>query len=148
MATLYVCDTCALIEFFGGVFRTSCGLSNRAYQIIDEAVNNRIGDIRLSVPSTVFLEIFDKWLTDEESVRRFYYEVFIRLRESPNVEIKPIERDVIVHLLELDGAMEGHDMHDKIILASAMMLECSLITSDKVIRTFNLRSQVIPEVFY
>lgn len=148
MRNLYVCDTCAVIHFFGRFFRTECKLSNRALGIIEEALRPIQGGIRLSVPSTVFLEIYDKWLPDEEAVRQCYYEVYLRLRESPNVEIKPIEREVLENVLRMDGLMADHDMHDKIILASAMMLECPLITSDTVIRKYNARARVVPEILY
>ena len=39
-------------------------------------------------------------------------------------------------------------MHDKLILASAIALECVLISSDIEIRAYNEANYVIPDVIY
>ncbi|MDY6904040.1 MAG: hypothetical protein SWH61_05075 [Thermodesulfobacteriota bacterium] len=87
-------------------------------------------NIRLSIPSVVFIEIHEKWLTTEEFLRKFYYEVYSKLIQSDNIEIKPIDREVLENLINLDGVLSDHDLHDKIILASAMTLDSPLITTD------------------
>ncbi len=82
MRELYVIDTTALISFFDGVFRHSSKyngsrpLSNRVNRIIREAVFSKRTHIRLSIPTVVFIEIYEKWLIPEEFCRRFFYEVF------------------------------------------------------------------------
>ena len=72
MRKLYVIDTCCLIAFFDEVFRHtpsyegSQELSSKTKSIIDQAIFSETTDIRLSIPSIVFVEIYEKWLRAEE----------------------------------------------------------------------------------
>lgn len=102
----------------------------------------------LSVPSIVFIEIYEKWLKSGEFSRKFFYEVFIPLKQSPNVEIRAIDQEVLENLLTVDGCLAKHDLHDKIVVASAITLECAIITLDENIIEFvgNGKSK-IPKVF-
>jgi PIN domain nuclease of toxin-antitoxin system len=147
MRKLFVCDTNAIIWFFSNVFQTADKLSARARCLIEQGCSQNGSDIRLSIPSVVFIEIFDKWCVDEVSARRIHNEVFRRLSESPNVEIRPIDLEVIACVATIAGRLVDHEMHDKMVLASAMVLECPLITSDGEIAKFNESERVIPEVF-
>jgi PIN domain nuclease of toxin-antitoxin system len=146
MAILYVADTNAVINHFAEVFGQSNRLSPRAQRIMQAAFGTTEGDVRLSIPAVVFVEIYDKWNTDEERVRRIFFEVFSPACESPNIEIKPIEREVLENLILLGGTLDHHEIHDKIIFASAMMLECSLISTDGVLLDYNSAQGVLPEV--
>ena len=148
MRTLYVCDTTSLIEYFDHVFCRGSRLSPLARGIFDSALCTFETDTRLSIPAVVFVEIFEKWCRTEEFTQKFYFEVFVRLRNAANVEIKPIERDVLEHLVLIGDNLEHHEMHDKIILASAISLQCGLITSDQAIRDYNRRRQVVPSIIY
>jgi PIN domain nuclease of toxin-antitoxin system len=138
----YVIDTNGLISFFAGVFEEIFGfddstlISKRARNAIQEAVYFSEGDVLLSVPSIVFIEIYEKWLRSEEFFRKFFYEVFIPLKQSPNVEIRAIDQEVLENLLAVDGCLAEHDLHDKIVVASAMTLECPIITVDNKIIEF------------
>ena len=124
---LYVIDTSAFISYFNNVFGESSQISRRARDIVSDALFTISGSVRLSIPSIVFVEIFEKWLRNEEFNAKFYYEIYKIILESPNIEIKPIELEVLENLLIIGGNLRNHDLHDKIILASAMMLECPLI---------------------
>jgi predicted nucleic acid-binding protein len=146
MSTLYVIDTNALICYFAHVFNRPSTLSRRAHHIIAQALSTAPVEIKLSIPSVVFIEIFEKWVTNEEFAAKFHYEVFHQITASPNIEIKPIEREVLENLLKIGGSLEDHEIHDKIILASAMMLECSLITIDPAIVEYVNQTKVIPSV--
>ena len=153
MRELYVIDTCALISFFDGVFVHASGydgsprLSNRATGIITEAVNSGGTQIRLSIPSVVFIEIYEKWLHAEEFCRMFYYEVFEPLRKSGNVEIRPTDREVLENLMCIGGQLADHDLHDRLILASAMALRAPLITTDEVVTAYVKERGIVPGVF-
>lgn len=153
MRELYVIDTCAVISFFDDVFVHASGyagsprLSNRATGIIDEAVNSGWTQIRLSVPSVVFIEIYEKWLRTEEFCRRFFYDVFEPLRKSANVEIRPTDREVLEKLLCIGGKLADHDLHDRLVLASAMALGAPLITTDAAVTAYVNENTVIPGVF-
>ena len=81
----YVIDTNGLISFFSEVFNDapdfdgSPSISQKARDAIQEAVFPFEGEVLLSVPSIVFVEIYEKWLRSGEFFRKFFYEVFIPL---------------------------------------------------------------------
>ncbi len=150
----YVIDTNGIVSFFSGVFDNIPGfeeeklISNKARNAIQKAVYPFDGSVLLSVPSIVFIEIYEKWLRNREFYRLFFYEVFIPLKQSPNVEIRAIDQEVLENLLKVDGCLAEHDLHDKIVVASAITLECAIITVDQKITEFvgNGESK-IPRVF-
>ncbi|GBD95143.1 hypothetical protein BMS3Bbin05_00350 [bacterium BMS3Bbin05] len=149
----YVIDTNGLISFFAGVFEDthrfdgSPSISKKARNAIQEAVSPLEGGVLLSVPSIVFIEIYEKWLQSGEFFRRFFYEVFTPLKQSPNVEIRAIDQEVLENLLIVDGCLATHDLHDKIVVASAITLECSIITVDhKIIEFVGKGERKIPNV--
>ena len=150
----YVVDTNGLISFFAGVFEDTTGfdesqsISQKARNAIQEAVYSLEGGVLLSVPSIVFIEIYEKWLRSREFFRKFFYEVFTPLKQSPNVEIRAIDQEVLENLLTVDGCLAEHDLHDKIVVASAMTLECAIITFDeKIIEFVGNGKSKIPKVF-
>jgi PIN domain nuclease of toxin-antitoxin system len=150
----YVIDTNGLISFFAGIFDNASEfrcpplLSRKARETIQEAVSPLEGRVLLSVPSIVFIEIYEKGLRSGEFSRKFYYEVFIPLKQSPNVEIRAIDQEVLENLSFVGGCLAKHDLHDKIIVASAMTLECPIITFDQRIAEFVENSgRKIPKVF-
>jgi predicted nucleic acid-binding protein len=146
MTGLYVLDTTSLISHFSDVFLQPSAISARAHGLIELALRPGPQKVQLSIPSVVFVEVFDKWLRDEEFAAKFYYEVMIPILESPNIEIKPIEREVLEHMMNIGAELANHEVHDKLILASAMMLQCPLITSDDKVIKFVKKYQVIPSI--
>ncbi len=150
----YVIDTNGLLSFFAGVFDNAPGfdespsISQKARNAIQEAVYSLEGVVLLSVPSIVFIEIYEKWLRSEEFFRKFFYEVFTPLKQSPNVEIRAIDQEILENLLTVDGCLAEHDLHDKIVVASAITLECPIITFDhKIIEFVGNGERKIPKVF-
>jgi len=138
----YVIDTNGLVSFFAEVFDDIPGfdgllsISQRAKTVIQEALLPLEGGVLLSVPSIVFIEIYEKWLRSKEFLYEFFYEVFKPLQQSPNVEIRAIDQEVLENLLTVGGCLAEHDLHDKIVVASAMTLECPIITVDHKIIEF------------
>ncbi|PHS11059.1 MAG: hypothetical protein COA78_10435 [Blastopirellula sp.] len=147
MTDLYVTDTVGLINYFHETFSRSSSISASTRRIYDKAFSTSEGSVRLSIPSVVFVEIHEKWCRTEEFSRKFYYNVFKRVCDSPNIEVKPIDREVLENLLRIRGSLEDHDLHDKLILASAMMLDCPLITCDSEIIKFNDEFNVVDIIF-
>lgn len=145
MDRLYVIDTVAVVSFFHEIFEVAPRLSREVEKLVERAFSTTEADIKLSIPSVVFVEIFEKWFKSEEFAERFHYDVFERILQSPNIEIKPIEREVLENLLNIGGNLLDHDVHDKIILASAIMLHCPLITTDKEIIQYVKQNEVIPK---
>ncbi len=152
MRKLYVIDTNSLIAFYHDVFKDapayqgSPELSLRARGVINQAITSQMTGIRLSIPSVVFIEIYEKWLRTEEFSRKFYYEVFSPLKRSPNVEVRPIDREVLENLIHIGGNLKNHDLHDKIILASAITLEALLITTATYVINYVRERDVIPGI--
>jgi len=146
MSELYIADTNSIISYFNEVFEKPSTLSPHARNLIKLALSESDEKIKISVPSIVFVEIFEKWLDTEEMAAKFYYEVFILLEKSPNIEIKPLEQEVLERLLLIGGPLSDHEMHDKIVVASAIMLNCSIITTDTKIREYVEVTNIVPAV--
>jgi len=150
MRKLYVIDTDSLIAFYHDVFKDapdyegSPELSSKTKRVISQAIISRTTDIRLSIPSVVFIEIYEKWLRTEEFSRKFYYEVFSPLKQSPNVEVRPIDREVLENLIHIGGNLKKHDLHDKLVLSSAISLEAPLITTDGPVIEYVDQWKIIP----
>jgi len=146
MTLLYVIDTVSFIDYFDNIFGRYGNLSYKARNIIDNAFNAYSGLIKLSIPSVVLVEIYEKWFSDEEFAAKFYYEVYSLIKTSPNIEIKPIEREVLENLIKIGGNLTDHEIHDKLILSSAMMMKCPLITRDPEIIKYFKNTNVIPAI--
>jgi len=146
MSRLYVTDTDSIISFFHNIFGVPQRLSERARGMIAQALLTSSSEVKLSIPSVVFMEIFEKWFITEEFSEKLRYEVFEIVRRSPNIEIKPIEQEVLEKLLKIGGNLSRHDINDKIIVASAMMLNCPLITTDGEIIDYIRTTPDIPSV--
>ena len=136
MAQQYVLDSSGLIAYFDDVFHQTKRLSAKVTSLIAEALYSHGTPIRLTVPSVVFVEVFEKWLVTEEMLRKFYYEVFVPIDSSPNIEIRSIEQEVLETLLTIGAPLDKHEINDKIILASALALNCQLITCDPLIASY------------
>lgn len=142
----YVLDTNILLAYFNQVFNSMQKLSPVVHKILDSAIQNSETPNRLSIPSIVFIEIYEKWLNSDELYRKFFYEVYTPICDSPNIEIRSIDREILENIQNFDGLMRSHDLHDKIVLASAVALNCTLITTDSIIKDYVDRTKIIPEV--
>ena len=70
-----------------------------------------------------------------------------RLVKELQNKIKSIDEEVLEAVLLIGGDLQDHEMHDKIILASAMALQCPLISSDGALKKYNAAAHAVPEVF-
>ena len=143
--TRIVIDTTALISYFGSVFAIDSKISSRGIDLIREAFQED-GNTLLVIPSIVFVEIFDKWVRDEEFQAKIRSEIFEPVKQSPNIEIRPIDKEVLENFITLVDDDINLENHDRLILASAVVLNAPLITSDRKIRKFVNRHHVIPRV--
>lgn len=150
----YVIDTVGLVSFYWDVFKSIPEIeeppmiSDNVKSIIQTALNTSESDVLMTVPSIVFIEIYEKWLRSEEFQAKFFYDVYTQLSRSPNVEIRSMDQEILENLLKVDGCLYKHELHDKIIVASAMTLECSIITFDeKIIEFVKDTSKKIPMVY-
>lgn len=146
MTNIFVTDTVSLVSYFSKEFQDTRKLSKKARTIIDNALSTYSIKVKLSIPSVVFVEMYDKWFRNEETAERLRYEVFNVITRSPNIEIKPIEKEVLENVLTIGDELDRHDMHDKIILASAIMLNCPIITIDTEIIGYLKKHPIIPYI--
>lgn len=107
--------------------------SDFANALLNDSLTNVVSPVRLVVPSISLIEIFDKFGTDEQDARRIYYECFCVLNQSSNVDIRELDWETMQHLIQLDSTLENHEIHDKIMVATAQVLDCCLVTNDSKI---------------
>jgi len=146
----FVIDTTALISYYSDIFNQGSQISKKGLFVIDHAFKDKDSAI-IIVPSIVFVEIFDKWFKgnkglDEEFRARFTVDVFETIRQAPNFEIREIDAEVLEKFLSLEDLEINLENHDRIILASAIVLEAPLITSDSKIISF-IRKYQVPSSF-
>lgn len=133
---LLVLDTNAFINYYNDYFGEADRLSQETRKFIDLCFDIYDEKYRLSIPSVVFLEIFDKFLNTQEKRKEFYYSIFSPLKNKEKIEIKSIERGVIEQFI---GTSYKLEMHDRIIYCSAKEINAVLVTSDsKIIECNNL----------
>jgi PIN domain nuclease of toxin-antitoxin system len=145
MNKTYIIDTTSLISYFHNIFEVHCEISQSSIDIIKKGFN---GEIKLIIPSIVFVEIFIKWYLTQEMIEKIRREVFFNIIEHEKIHICPIEIEILqnVALIAEFKSDIKFDNHDKQVLATAMMFNCPLITSDKKITKFVNRYRLIPEI--
>ncbi|MFE3868003.1 PIN domain-containing protein [Flavobacterium sp. LS2P90] len=145
---IYVIDTNAIISYFADIFVGSdISISGTSLEIIDSAFKNN-NEIKLIIPACVFIEIFIKWFKNEEVASKIISEVYLRIKEKDNMEIQPLDREILENYIKIKDIELDHnfDGHDKQVFASAMTMECKLITSDRRLIRYNKRKNMIPGI--
>lgn len=143
---MYVVDTTALVSYYSDVFELDCKISEDAISIIESGIINE--EVKLIIPNVVFVEIFAKFFFKEEMKARIIAEVFKPLKEKHNIAFMPLEREVLenfIQIVDIEAAY-NFDNHDKQVLATAMMFNCPLITSDRRLYRYNRRKSIVPIV--
>ncbi len=146
----FVLDATALISYFSSVFNQRSKISPKAISLIDEAFRYQ-DRIILSIPGVVFVEIFDKWFRGDESQDRefrakFRAEVLEQVHRAPNIEIREIDAEILRMFLSLEDPNINLENSDRLILASAAVLESPLITSDKDMTKYARKYKLVPSV--
>jgi PIN domain nuclease of toxin-antitoxin system len=135
-AIRYVIDTHAVIWYFSELFNQSNCNSNKVNRIIDEIIKDPFTTKRLVVPSIIFVEIFDNFCHTAIDSRRIYFDCFVPLDDCDNVEIREIDKEVVDSLLGIQGELASHEINDKLIVATGLVLDRVVITKDPVIQRF------------
>lgn len=146
----FVIDTTTLISYFSKVFGQSSKISQSGLTYLDRVFQGH-PNYTMIIPSTVFIEIFDKWFREtnnygEEFRAKFISEVYNPIKSNPNIEIREIDIEVLKNFLDLDDPIVNLENRDKIILASAITLNAALITSDRRIKKYFTKYRVIPQL--
>lgn len=146
----FVIDTTTLISYFAHIFNVPSQISSRGLSYISRVFQSD-SEYLMTIPSIVFIEIFDKWFRGENTVgaefrAKFISEIFNPIKVSPNVEIRELDFEVLENFLRLNDPDINLENRDKIVLASAVVLEAPLITSDSKIKKYVERYKNIPEL--
>lgn len=146
MENRYVIDTVGLINYFNVFFNEKNILSTETRRKIDLCFDKFLSSHKLVIPSIVILEIFRKFLVTEEKSKNFYYEVYLGIVNNPNIEIKPLEKEV----LEVFESLNDFDMehNDKLIYSSAIQLNSVLISNDPIIIRYNNKRKFITSIIF
>jgi PIN domain nuclease of toxin-antitoxin system len=115
-------DTHALIWYLDKDL--SHRLSDRALQTIRKATESGL----VFIPTIVLIEVAD--LIDRDRVNLPYENFINAVKESENYQIVPFDED----LLELAVGIKGFEIHDRVIVATAMMTDSILVSKDGVIK--------------
>jgi predicted nucleic acid-binding protein len=145
VSRLFVVDTNAIISHYGDVLDRDACVTSTALGYIKRAFLPG-SDIRLSVPSFVFVEMVCTLGKSQEARAKLRYEVFEPIRNCPNIEIRPLEKDTLHQMMKIADPTINLENHDKIMLASAMVLDCPLITSDAKILQFNRKHKAVSQI--
>jgi PIN domain nuclease of toxin-antitoxin system len=135
MRQYYVIDTTSLISYYPEIFKQEVKIKQEYLELIKHAFFPS-SPIRIIVPSIVFIEIFEKWSVNEENSRCIYSEIFSPINEAPNFEIAPLESEVLEKFISINDDIVNLENHDKIIVATALMHECPIISDDPKIRSY------------
>jgi hypothetical protein len=112
------------------VFERERTITEKTLGVVSEGLLSPTSGVRLAIPSTAFIELFDLWWDNEEFSAQVYSEVFIPLRDAEHVSIYGVTCETLEALSSIQGGLAEHDIHDKLILATAIELEVTLVTSD------------------
>lgn len=144
----YVVDTNALISYFSEIFEGGdISISKESLEIIDQAMTNN-NEIKLIIPACVFLELFIKWFKTEELSAKIIAEVYYRIKQKENIEIQPLDKEILENYIKIKDIEKdfNFDGHDKQVFASAMTMECPLISSDNRLIRYNEKKKLIPAI--
>jgi predicted nucleic acid-binding protein len=147
MSQLYVVDSCAMISYFADIIDgANVSISQKSLDLIDRAFYSN--DIKLIFPVVTFIELFEKWFKTEESAKKLYSEIYLRISNQENMEIQPLDKEILENFAMIKDIEQNHnfDNHDKQVLASAMTMQCTLITSDGPLKRYNQKKSVIPAI--
>lgn len=122
---MVVTDTHAILWYFAGDPK----LGKAAKSLIGLA---ELGKIQLIVSIVTLLEILV--ITEKEKVEADWDEIFGRILKFPNHLIYPVDIDVLIQTQRLSRKLE---LHDRIIAATAKMLNAPLATMDPKIRNLS-----------
>jgi len=115
----YCLDTHTLVWYFTG----SKSLSVRAFNIIEEIFNNKA---EAYISLIVILEVYFLSLKKSD----FKFKRFLKYLNRENIYLIPIDVVVVKEAFILNKELE---MHDRIIIATALVNNCPVVSKDKLI---------------
>lgn len=117
----YVTDTHSIVWYFTEDSR----LSKKALEVFEQTVKEGI----IIVPAVVLAEIM--FISKKGKTTLAFEETLRKMEEYENFDIAPLDTDILKVADKIEIDME---MHDKLIVATAIYFEAALITRDKQIK--------------
>ena len=121
----YVLDTHALIWFL----TSDNKLGNKALELLRRADT---GKETIIIPTVVLAEVL--YICEKNKVAIKFKEIFEKINEKDNYIVYDLNLEVILKLEELSKI---HELHDRIILATAVLSDSKIITRDGPIKESN-----------
>lgn len=118
----FLTDTHALLWHF----INSSSISQKAKVIFDKCER---GEYIIFIPSIVIAECLS--IFDKKKISFDFKDLFNRITGSENYAIIPLDHKVLQQMAE---TKEVSELHDKIIVSTAKMIEVPLITKDAFLR--------------
>jgi len=125
----YVTDTHSLVWYFTDDSR----LSNKALQAFQSSEEKGI----VFVPAVVLAEIM--FIARKGRITLSFEDTLNRIEESENFEIVPLNAEILRTADKIETDLE---MHDRLIVATALWHNASLITKDETLRELGIVSTI------
>ncbi len=121
----YVTDTHSLVWYF----TESPRLSRRTLKVFEKTVKEGI----IIIPTIVLAEIM--YIAKKGRITMSFDETVKKIEDSENFEITPLDLAILKKADEIDYELE---MHDRLIVATALFFDASILTKDQTIKESNL----------
>jgi len=119
---LFIADTHSLAWYF----TKSKKLGRKALQVFRDSTS---GEGIIIVPTVVLAEIMD--ISEKKRIKVDYEEILERIENSNNFEIYSLDVDVLRVARNITTIPE---LHDRIVIATAKLLDAKLLTKDENIQ--------------
>ena len=126
----YVTDTHALVWYFTEDKRLSVKAANAFERAVKEGI--------IIVPAVVLAEIL--YISRKARITLTFEGTLSRLNKYENFDIAPLDVDILKAADEIKNELE---MHDRLIVATAIYFEAMLITKDEVIK----KAGIVPTIW-
>ena len=120
MKNSYVCDTMAVVLWMEKRKR-----STLVRNIFDSVEN---GEVKLNIPAIVLAEV--GYLAERKRIETTLADINTIVEKHSNIRIIPLDSEIVNSAFKITDIPE---LHDRLISATAMLMNQELITNDKVI---------------
>lgn len=121
----YIPDTHSLVWYFTEDSR----LSTKALQVFEQTLEEG----RIIIPAVVLAEIM--FIAKKGRITITFDETIRKIEENDNFDIAPLDTEILKEANKIELTME---MHDKLIVATALCFTATVITRDKEIKESGL----------
>lgn len=126
----YVTDTHSLVWYFSD----NTLLGRKALKAFEETATDGL----ITIPAIVLAEIV--YIAKKGKITLSFEQTINKIKEYQNFDIAPLDVDVLTVVDKIEADLE---MHDKLIVGTALHFEATLITKDKRIR----EAGIVPTVW-